>query len=134
MSRLTFCAVLGIVSVLAVSGQAEIQVNTYSEHNQTDPAVAISDSGFLVTWAVGPFPYDIVAQAFDASGCCVRGQFCSQDGGICDGEMVLNTDATGRCWYPDAAMAPDGTYAVVWIGENPTSFGYDVFAEVGAKP
>jgi hypothetical protein len=142
------------------------------------PSVASGrDGGFLVTWAVGPFPYDIVAQAFDAdavplapplavntvmdgnqghprvasdgdddylvvwdshasdaSGCCVRGQFCTQDGEVYEGEMVLNTDTSERCWYPDAAMAPDESYVVVWIGESSAGSGYDVFAEVGAKP
>ena len=142
------------------------------------PSVASGrDGGFVVTWAVGPFPYEIVAQPFDsdavpvtppyivntctegnqghpcivsngdedylivwdshrpdATGCCVRGQFCTQDGAITDDEMVLNTNATGRSWYPDAAMAPDGTYVVVWTSEDLDGCGYGVFGEVGAKP
>lgn len=142
------------------------------------PSVAPGrDGGFLVTWAIGPFPYNIVAQPFDAgavpvapatiintcregnqgrpsvasdgdddylivwdshrpdaTGCCVRAQFCTQDGEISGDEMVLNTNTTGRSWYPDAAMAPDGTYVVVWISDSLDGSGYGVFAEIGATP
>ena len=141
------------------------------------PSVAANCAGgFLVTWAVGPFPYDICAQPFDPDGvpitppymvntlldgnqghprvtcngtdeylivwdshgaagaaCQVRGQFCTCDGEIDGDEMMLNTEPSGRHWYPDAAMAADGRYVVVWISEDLDGSGYGVFAEVGQK-
>ena len=141
------------------------------------PAVAANRAGgFLVTWAIGPFPYDICAQPFDSAGvpvtppyvvntsvegnqghpciasngddeylivwdchgdasggCRVRGQFCTCDGDIDGDEMVLNTSASGRHWYPDVAMAGDGRYVVVWISEGLDGSGYGIFAELGQK-
>ena len=135
-----------------------------------------SAGGFIVAWAIGPFPYDICAQPFDSAavpitppymvnttmkgnqghpsiasnggedylivwdchnvsgtGCSVRAQFCSRDGEICGDEVALNSKDTGRHWYPDAALAADGRYVVVWISENVDGSGYGIFAEVGTK-
>ena len=141
------------------------------------PSVAGSaDGGFVVTWAVGPFPYDVCAQPFDATGvpitppyvvntcmegnqghphvasngdteylvvwdchgdpgagCTVRGQFCTSDGQIDGEELVLNSETTCRNWYPDVALAADGRYVVVWIGENLDGSGYGICATVGQK-
>jgi len=141
------------------------------------PAVEASkDSGFVVTWAAGPFPYDIIAQPFDSAavpitppylvnttiignqghpciasngaedylivwdchnadgtGCRVKGQFCTADGEISGDELVLNSSGAGRHWYPDAAMAADGRYVVVWISENLDGSGYGIFSEIGTK-
>jgi hypothetical protein len=141
------------------------------------PAVAANAAGgFLVTWAVGPFPYDICAQPFDAmgvpitppfmvntlvegnqghphiatdgdqeflvvwdshnetgTGCRVRGQFCTGEGEVEGDEILLNPGASGRHWYPDAAMAADGHYVVTWISEDGDGSGYGIFAEVGRK-
>lgn len=141
------------------------------------PSVAAGkEGGFVVTWAIGPFPYDICAQPFDAmgvpitppylvntctagnqghpciatngdqdylivwdchgeagSGCRVRGQFCTCDGQVEGDEMLLNTGASGRNWYPDVAMAADGRYVVTWICEDGDGSGYGIFATLGQK-
>jgi len=141
------------------------------------PSVAASATGgYVVTWAIGPFPYDICAQPFDSAGvpitppylvntsiegnqghpcitsngddlylivwdchgeagagCRVRGQFCTCDGEVEGDEMVLNANAAGRHWYPDAGMAADGRYVVVWISEDVDGSGYGIFAELGQK-
>ncbi|HPC93372.1 MAG TPA: hypothetical protein PLU87_00395 [Sedimentisphaerales bacterium] len=140
------------------------------------PAVATGrDGGFVVTWAIGPFPYDICAQPFDAdaepvtppylvntcvegnqgrpcvvsdgsdrflilwdchdpsgNGCTIRSQLCTGAGELVNGESTLKVEDASRNWYPDAAMAADGRYVVVWIAETADGEGYDVFAQVGA--
>jgi hypothetical protein len=140
------------------------------------PSVATGrDGGFVVTWAIGPFPYDICAQPFDSdaapvtppyivntcmegnqgrpciasngdddflivwdnhgqggSDCCVCGQFCTGAGALVECELALRAEGACRNWYPDAAVAADGRYVVVWIAETPDSGGYDVFAQTGS--
>lgn len=139
------------------------------------PSVAMArDGGFIVTWAIGPFPYDICAQPFSrdaepvtppymvntrmeghqgrpciassgdgsfliawdchdlsGSGCCVRSQLCMGAGTLVGCEWALRVEGTERNWYPDAAMAADGRYVLVWIAETESS-GYDVFAQTGS--
>jgi len=61
-----FCAVTGTVLVQVMGLLAQVQVNGSDRHHQTHPAVALArDGGFIVTWAIGPFPHDICAQPFN---------------------------------------------------------------------
>jgi len=141
------------------------------------PAIAAGlDGRFVITWAIGPFPYDIIAQSFDTacgpmnepvlintvmegdqghpcvttngrgdylivwdshesdgSSCsCVAGQFVKQDGTLRGGELMFSTPNGRLNWCPDVAMAPDGRYVVVWVGQGPNGSGYDVFAQTGS--
>ncbi len=140
------------------------------------PAVATGgDGGFIVTWAIGPFPCNICAQPFNrdaepmtspyvvntcmeghqgrpciasngdsdfliawdchdpsGAGCRVGGQFCTGAGDLSGYECSVTIETAGRNWYPDAAMASDGRYVVVWIAEIEGS-GYDVFAQTGSR-
>jgi hypothetical protein len=141
------------------------------------PSVAVDRSGeFAIAWAIGPFPYDILAQHFSAEGipitapymvnACMEGnqghpriatngegeylvvwdsqeqdgschgvfgQRCARSGALVGGECPLNTFTPGRQWYPDVAMAADGTYVVTWISEGQDGSGYGVFAETGPR-
>lgn len=139
------------------------------------PSVAMDHSGeFVITWAIGPFPYDILAQHFgadgvpmtaaymvnactegnqghpriatngegeylivwdsqDQDGSChgVFGQRCARNGALMGIECPWNTFTLGRQWYPDVAMAANGSHVVVWISEDQDGSGYGVFAETG---
>lgn len=141
------------------------------------PSIAVDKAGqFAVAWAIGPFPYDICTQTFDAAGSptaepyiinthlagnqghpCIatngQGEYlvvwdsqeqdgdcygifaqrCLSDGVLKGPELALNTFTSGRQWYPEVAMAPDGRYAVVWISEGQDGSGYGIFAETGPK-
>jgi hypothetical protein len=139
------------------------------------PGVAADrQGGFVVTWAVGPFPYDVVAQGFDsndapttqphkvntsvegnqghpaiagnragdflivwdnqgADGICsgVSARLCTLAGQFKCQEIVLCSPEPQRQWYPKVAMADDGGYVVVWIGQA-SDGTYDVFAQIGS--
>lgn len=141
------------------------------------PSVASApDGGFVLTWAVGPFPYDICAQSFDSmgvpiaepylvnagglgnqgrprvasaggreylivwdsnvldgTGCCVRCRLCTVDGEFIGDELTVTAEGQGLRWYPDAAMAADGRYVVVWVSEGQDGSGYDIFAKLGPQ-
>jgi hypothetical protein len=141
------------------------------------PSVAVDETGeFALTWAIGPFPYDICIQNFDATGiptaapyvinthlvgnqghpgitgngrgeylvvwdsqcqdgdsCGVFGQRCTAAGMLKGPELALNTFTAGRQWYPEATMAPNGQYVVVWISESQDGSGYGIFAQTGPK-
>ncbi|MBN1361157.1 MAG: hypothetical protein JW993_11210 [Sedimentisphaerales bacterium] len=154
-----------------------VQVTDNLNNRWYGPSVAgAPDGSFVLTWAVGPFPYNVWAQSFDATGmpvtepylvntsvqgnqgrpciagaagqdylivwdcdlldgtaCGVRAQFCTPNGAFVGDELVLTADGCGRQWYADAAMAADGRYVVVWVGDGQDGSGYGVFADVGPK-
>ncbi len=67
------------------------------------PAVAGStDGGFVVTWAVGPFPYDVCAQPFDSAGVPISPPY------------IVNTWMEGNQGHPHVASNGDTEYLVVW--------------------
>lgn len=67
------------------------------------PSVAASFEGqFVVTWAVGPFPYDIVAQSFNST--------CELIGPLCR----VNTIVEGNQGHPRVATNGAGDYLIVW--------------------
>jgi hypothetical protein len=84
----------------------EFQVNTYTNYSQSRPAVAVdSDGDFVVVWDSyyqdGSY-FGVYAKRYDKDGNPVTGEFRVSDGtlGIQD--------------QPDVAMAPDGSFVVVW--------------------
>ncbi len=154
-----------------------VQVTDNLNSRWYGPSVAAApDGSFVLTWAVGPFPYDVYAQPFDSAampitapcvvntcvqgnqgrpriataagqeyvivwdsdsldgtGCCVRAQFCTPSGELVGDELALTASGMGRQWYPDAAMAADGRYVVVWISDCKDGSGYGVCAEIGPQ-
>lgn len=103
------CAVVGVAVLVAVSGgQAEIQVNSYVQHNQTSAAVAMNDTGaFVVVWR---------SHLSDGRGGGVYGRCFAADGTPSGEEFRVNVstvDVGG--WKPAVAMSPSGSFVVVWI-------------------
>ena len=67
------------------------------------PSVAVDDSGeFAITWAIGPFPYDIVAQHFDSEGLPVTEPY------------MVNTRRDNNQGHPRIAGDGQGQYLIVW--------------------
>ena len=84
----------------------EFLINTTTAGNQTEPAVAMSSAGFVVTWT-GPGIFDlnqedIFAQWFDPNGTPIGN------------ELQTNSNTSGRQIYPSAAMSRTGECIIVW--------------------
>ncbi len=82
----------------------EFRVNTATTGNQTEPAVAMNNTGsFVVVWE-GPSvnTEDIFARRFDPNG-----------KPLCD-EFRVNTITAGKQLCPNVAMNNDGNFVVVW--------------------
>jgi len=82
------------------------------------PSVAVDRSGeFAITWAIGPMPYDIVAQHF------------SPDGTPLSEPSAVNTCLKGNQGHPRIATNGEGQYLVVWDSENQDGSDCGVFAQ-----
>ncbi len=108
MCKVSFCTLVAFVFVLAAGGQAESQVNTYSQHHQTDPAVAMNDNGdHVVVWR---------SHVADGRGGGVYGRCFNGDGVAQGDEFKINTSDVGvGNWTPDVAVASSGSFVVAWV-------------------
>jgi hypothetical protein len=71
------------------------------------PSVAIDGSGeFAITWAMGPFPCDIVAQHFDPDGVAATEPY------------MVNTHLAGNQGHPRIAGDGQGRYLIVWDSQD----------------
>jgi hypothetical protein len=71
------------------------------------PSVALDGSGeFVIAWAIGPFPYDIVAQNF------------AWDGRKTTEPYMVNTCRQGNQGHPRVATDGQGQYLFVWDTEK----------------
>ncbi len=107
MLRVRFCAVVVVALALAAAGRAEIQVNTYTEHHQTDPAVAMNDNGdFVAVWR---------SHVADGRGGGVYGCCFDPDGTARGEEFKINiSDVDVGSWTPAVAISPSGGFVVAW--------------------
>lgn len=92
----------------------EFQLNTETVGNQTEPTIAMHESGsFVAAWhGPGIGEQDIYAQRFNP------------DAEPLGGEFRVNGVADGRQRFPRAAMSPTGTFIVVWESEKPVAETY----------
>jgi hypothetical protein len=96
----------------------EFQVNTYTNNDQYNPAVAMDASGdFVVVW-------NSLLQ--DGSSTGVFGQQFDSSGNALGGEFQVNTYTTSGQRFPAAAADPSGNFVVVW-----QSFGQDAYNAPG---
>lgn len=107
MFKARLCAAVIVALAWAVGGQAEMQVNTYSEHHQIDPAVAMNDDGdFVVVWR---------SHAADGRGGGVYGRCFGADGTALGEEFKVNlSDVDVGTWTPAVAIGPSGGFVVAW--------------------
>jgi len=104
-----------------------IQVNTYTAGDQYDPKVAVDAKGnFVVVWASGGW---VDGDEQDGSYGGVYGQLFDSTGTMVGGEFLVNSTTLGSQGYPALAMAPDGSFVVVWqLNRAGTDFG--VFGKI----
>jgi hypothetical protein len=94
---------------------SEFRVNTYTTGPQSSPAVAMTSEGaFVVVWASEAQDGDlegIFGQRYDAAGVPVGSEF------------RVNTYTTADQSIPVVAMAPGGTFVVVWTSDGQDGSG-----------
>lgn len=112
-------SVAGDSSLLSVQAQcydrvgravgAQFQVNTFTTNAQRRPAVGMDASGnFVVVWES-----DGSSQG-DSSGRSILGQRVAADGTLSGLEFQVNTFTNNNQYYAGVAVAPDGSFLVVW--------------------
>jgi hypothetical protein len=91
----------------------EFRVNTNTEGNQTEPAVAMDRQGrFAIVWqGPGPNEEDIFLRLFKPNGNAITG------------EMLVNLGTPGRQLHPSVAADGTGTLVVVWESRETTAGG-----------
>jgi hypothetical protein len=85
---------------------AEFLVNTYTDYEQMNPAVAMdADGDFVVVWQTNDF---------EGTGLEIRGQRYDPAGAPVGGEFQVNTTTLYDQTRPDVTMDADGDFVVVW--------------------
>ncbi|NLF30366.1 MAG: hypothetical protein GX591_05700, partial [Planctomycetes bacterium] len=106
---------VGVLAVLAcaLGVKAEFLVNTSTDGDQRDPAVAMTgDGAFVVVW-----------RGLDGDSGGIRARsFLSEDVPL-GSEYTVNSAASGSQSNPCVAMDAAGNYAVAWT--TPGSDGYE---------
>ncbi len=95
----------------------DMQVNTVTANGQQGAVVAsgAEDGDFLVVWQNnGGLPPDVSETA-------ISGQLFTRTGAPIGSEFLVNELTTGSQRSPEAAMAPDGSFIVVWTHDEPTA-------------
>ncbi|MEW6534352.1 MAG: choice-of-anchor R domain-containing protein [Candidatus Auribacterota bacterium] len=95
----------------------EFRVNSFTQGDQFDPAVACSGTYYLVVWA-STFNLD--------TGSNIHGQFYDLTGQKFGSEFIVNSLKSGTHVLPD--ITSDGSeFVVAWQGKNLISNAYDIF-------
>jgi len=90
----------------------DVQVNTFSNNFQINPAVAVlKNSNVVVVWA----SYD---EARSNSLLDVYGQILSPKGGKIGGEFLVNQFTNFNQRTPAVAALPNGRFVVAWVSEQ----------------
>ncbi len=103
-----YLAAVVIALAAAMACPAEFQVNTHTDSNQANPAIAVDTNGnFIVVWNSyfeWPRSNEIFCRRFDADGSPIGSEF------------QINTTTSGN--QKEASVATDaaGNFVVVWYG------------------
>lgn len=111
MLRVRLCAAAVMALALAAGGRAEMQVNTYTQHHQTHPAVAMNNDGnFVIVWR---------SHVADGRGGGVYGCCFDADGTPLTEEFKVNVaEVDVGAWTPAVAIDPKGNFVVAWVVGN----------------
>ncbi|MGF1499066.1 MAG: right-handed parallel beta-helix repeat-containing protein, partial [Elainellaceae cyanobacterium] len=101
-----------------VSG--EFQVNTAIDRNQSQPAVATLDDGFVAVW-------QSLSQDGDEYG--IFGQRFAADGTLVGSEFQVNTTTAGSQNYPAIATLSDNSIVVAWNSYGQDGSAYGIVAQ-----
>ncbi len=100
---------------------AEFQVDTWTTGAQTDPAVAMNDSGaFVVVWS---------SVGRDGSGSAAAGRIFRSGGVPYGSDFWANTYTTGDQENPSVAIDAVGNFVVVWTSVGQDGSGKGVFGQ-----
>jgi hypothetical protein len=100
------------ISVIKPAG-ADLQANSYTPGNQSEPALAAdSDGDFVLVWH----------SAHEGSSYGVLGRRFSSAGAPIAGEFLINSFVTDFQGYPAVAMDGDGDFVVAWESARDGSF------------
>lgn len=109
-------------------GTADFQVNTFTQGNQDNPAVAaLPDGGFVVAWTSAGQDGSVdgvYAQAYNANG--------TRDGA----EFRVNTFTTGAQNFPDIVPLAGNALGFVWQSNDQAgaASGFDIYMAVFGDP
>jgi alpha-tubulin suppressor-like RCC1 family protein len=106
----------------------EFLVNTRKADNQSLPAVAALNSGFVVTW---------VSAEQDHSGLGIYAQRYGADGKPAGREFQVNTVAALDQSHPKVASLSGGGFVIVWDSVRPHGAGSAIFGQrfdISGKP
>ncbi|NKJ43557.1 cadherin domain-containing protein [Novosphingobium sp. SG720] len=112
---------------------AEIAVNTATNGNQADPAIAtLAKGGFVITWN------DSSATQADTDGTAVKAQVFSSSGVKLGNEFQVNTHAPGNQDHAVVARLANGTFVVSWqdrtgVDDSLTAIKAQLFNASGAR-
>ena len=103
----------------------EFQVNTYTDNNQrvgggNDRVAMKSDGSFVVVW-------ESTGQDGSAEG--VYGQRFDSNGNKVGPEFQINTFTNDFQLVPEIAMAPDGSFVVIWTSNSQDGSGYGIYGQ-----
>ncbi|MEH2369148.1 beta strand repeat-containing protein [Nostoc sp.] len=93
----------------------EFKVNTYTNNNQINPAVAMdADGDFIISWT---------GNGQDGSGYGVYAQRYNSTGVAVGGEFQVNTNTTGNQLNSTVAIDADGDFVISWQSQDGSGFG-----------
>ena len=99
----------------------EQQANTYTDNEQSYPAVGFDAAGnYVVVWQ---------SADQDGSGFGIYGQRFNADGSTAGAEFRVNTATDGYQQDPCIAVAPDGRFVVAWESYGQDGSGWGVYAQ-----
>jgi hypothetical protein len=116
------CGVFGQrYSSSGVKTGSEFQVNTYTASDQSSPSIAVAaDNSFTMVWQ---------SYGEDGNGLGIFGQHFSSSGVKTGSEFQANTYTSGDQDRPWIAMAPDGSFTVVWRSNGQDGSGLGIFGQ-----
>ncbi len=87
---------------------SEFQVNDITTDNQRYPQIAMDPEGeFIVVWQDGPSNSEEI-----------QGRRFQSDGNPLGSQFLVNSYTTGSQREPDVALAPDGSFQIVWRSDG----------------
>ncbi|NJR66614.1 MAG: hypothetical protein HC772_16965 [Leptolyngbyaceae cyanobacterium CRU_2_3] len=99
---------------------AEFRVNTTTDNNQSNAAIAINNSGsYVITWQ---------SSRQDGSGEGIFAQRYSREGDLVGQEFQVNSETSNNQENPSVAIDAGGNFIIAWESQNQDGSGSGVYA------